>query len=76
MVPEPATPGGRVGDLVDVVDQDVELAVVGANTIEERGDLRIVAVVGLHRDAVATRFVDECGRSVDRQFTRSRCCDP
>ena len=68
MVPEAAAPCGRARDLVDVVDEDVELALVGSHPLEQRGDLVVVAVIGLDRNPGAARLVDQRRGAVDREL--------
>ena len=72
MVPEPATPRRRVGDLVDVVDQDVELSLVRPHALKKRGDLRVVAVIGLYSNAMPAGLVDERSGAVDGQLACAR----
>ena len=49
----------------DVVDQDVDAAVVTADPVRECPHLTGVEMVDLNRDAVTTQLVDECGGLFD-----------
>ena len=49
----------------DVVDQDVDGAVVAANLVGEGAHLTGVEVIDLDRDALAAQLVDQCGGLLD-----------
>ena len=70
--PEATRPSGRIGDRVHVVDEQVEVALLAGHPLEQRGDLRVVPVVGGHRNARAAALVDESCGCVDRELRRRR----
>ena len=68
MVPEAAAPGRRIRDLVDVVHEDVELALLLADLSEETLDLGVVAMIDFDGNAMAPCFVDHPDGLTDRQL--------
>ncbi len=54
----------------DIVDQDVEPALLLGDPREQRLDLRVVAVVAAHGDALAGQLADLIGGLVDRAGQR------
>jgi hypothetical protein len=50
----------------DVVDEDIEAALLGVDALDERLDLRRLEVVDLDCDPLAARGTDELGRLLDR----------
>ena len=54
MFPEATRQRRGVGDLVDIVGQDVEPAMVSINLFEERSDLLVIVVVNPAGDAFTT----------------------
>ena len=68
MVPEATAPGRRVRDLVDVVDENVELALLLPDLGEEPGDLRIIAMIDFDGDPTTAGFVDQPHGLTDRKL--------
>ena len=54
------------GGAPDVVDEDVEGALLGVDALDERRHLLRLEVVDLHGDALPAGLVDELGRLLDR----------
>jgi hypothetical protein len=50
----------------DVVDEDIEAALLGVDALDERLDLRRLEVVDLDCDPLVARGTDELGRLLDR----------
>ena len=65
MVPEAAAPCRRIGNLVDVVDQDVDMVDLLSDARKQRSDVGIVAVVTLNGNAATTGFGDQSRRGID-----------
>jgi hypothetical protein len=73
MIPETATPGGRRGDLVDIIDQDINPALFVFNLLEETGDLVINTVIDLHTITLATGSINSLDTGLQGKFTCSGC---
>ena len=65
VIPKATTPGWRIGNLVHVVDQDVDLANFGFDPCEQRCDLRVITMIYLHSDTFSACFVDHLDCGVD-----------
>src|SRR5262249_55896808 len=64
-LPERGGPFAERGAAPDVVDEQVETAGVGANPVDEGGDLVGLGVVTGHRDAFAAGLGDQVGGVLD-----------
>ena len=69
MVPETTAPRRRAGDLVHIVDQYIEVALLTINLSEQRRDLGVVAMIHLHRHAMPSGRIHQSGAFANRQFT-------
>ena len=71
MIPKATAPGWRIGNLVDVVDQHIDLADFIFDSCKESSDLRIITMINLHCDTFATRIIDHLHCGVNRQWSTS-----
>ena len=58
VIPKATAPGRRIGNLVHVVDQDVDLADFGFDPSEQRCNLRVITMIDLNSDTFAACFID------------------
>ena len=72
VIPESAAPCRRIRNLVDIIDQNVELALVGSHAVEKGFDLSVVAMVGGHRYPATAGLRHQFSGSIDGEFTATR----
>ena len=65
-LPEALVPFGQAVPAPDVIDQDLEFAMVRAHAFEERGDGGLVGMVGAYGDSRPTGGGDQFGGFLDR----------
>ena len=67
VVPKATAPGRRIGNLVHVVDQDVDLADFGFDPSEQRCNLRVISMIDLNGNTFSACFVDHLDRGIDSE---------
>ena len=67
VIPKATAPGRRIGNLVHVVHQDVDLADFSFDPCEQRCDLRVISMIDLNGDTFSACFVDHLDGGVNRE---------